>query len=96
MAVKEALNNVVRHADATEVEFRMVVSGSDLEIEIADNGKGFEVGHHDGHGLKNLSARLIKLAGSFAVESRIGGGTTAKIRLPLAVKAETDIKPGKG
>jgi signal transduction histidine kinase len=95
MAVKEALNNIVRHAEATEVEFRMVVSGSDLEIEIADNGKGFEAGDHDGHGLKNLSARLDELGGVCAVQSRIGGGTTVKISLPLAAQTETNIKPDK-
>lgn len=82
MAVKETLNNVARHAQATEVEFRMAIVGGNLEIEIADNGKGFE-GDTDGHGLKNLSARLLKSGGTCTVESRVGGGTSVKIRLPL-------------
>ena len=94
MAMKETLNNIVRHAEATEVEFYMAVAGGDLEIGIADNGKGFE-GGGDGHGLKNLSARLLKLGGTCAVESCIGGGTTVKIRLPLAGPAETKAGPGK-
>jgi len=88
MAVKEALNNIVRHAEATEVEFRMAVVKSDLEIEIADNGKGFE-GSRDGHGLKNLPARLLKLGGACVVESLVGGGTTVKIHLPLIASAGT-------
>jgi signal transduction histidine kinase len=88
MVVKEALNNIVRHAEATEVEFRMRMADGTLEIEIADNGKGF-AGSPDGHGLKNFSARLLKLGGSSAVESRVGGGTTVKIRLPLAAFTET-------
>jgi signal transduction histidine kinase len=92
LAVKETLNNIVRHAEATEVEFCMAVAGGDLEIAIADNGKGFE-GSGDGHGLKNLSARLLKLGGVCTVESSIGGGTTVKIRLPLAASAEA--KSGK-
>jgi signal transduction histidine kinase len=82
LAVKETLNNVVRHAEATEMEFSMAVDGGDLEIGIADNGKGFE-GSQDGHGLKNLAARLSKLGGTCAVESRVGGGTAIKIRMPL-------------
>ncbi len=86
MAVKETLNNIARHAQATEVEFRMAVAGRNLEIEIADNGKGFE-GGTDGHGLKNLSARLLKSGGTCAVESRVGGGTAVKIRLPLPSSA---------
>lgn len=83
LSVKESLNNIVRHSEATEVEFCMSVTNGELEIKIADNGKGFE-GSGDGHGLKNLSARLQKLGGTCAVESCLGGGTTVKIRLPLA------------
>ena len=86
LAVKEALNNVVRHAEATEVEFRMAVEQTVLSIDVADNGKGFAGGSH-GHGLKNLPARLLKLGGSCEVESRVGGGTTVKFRLPLQTSA---------
>jgi signal transduction histidine kinase len=94
MAVKEALNNVVRHAEATEVEFRMAFANGDLEIEIADNGKGFESrGEKGGHGLKNLSARLLKVGGSCAVESTVAGGTMVKIRLPLSSTSPVNI-PG--
>ena len=86
LAVKETLNNVVRHSEATEVEFRMAVSNDVLEIEVADNGKGFEgMPEKDRHGLKNLPARLGKIGGDCTVESRLGGGTTVKIRLPLPV-----------
>lgn len=90
MAVKEALNNIVRHAEATEVEFRMAVDENHLAIDIADNGKGFE-GGKEGHGLKNLPARLLNLGGTCTVESRVGGGTTVKIRLPLAAFSKTRL-----
>ncbi len=95
MAVKETLNNVVRHAEATEVEFCMAVAGGDLEIGIADNGKGFKSAG-SGHGLKNLSARLLKLGGACVIESSLGGGTRVKIRLPLAASIVTTMTtPGK-
>lgn len=85
MAVKEALNNIVRHAEATELEFRMAMVDDRLEIDIADNGKGIAAdAHGTGHGLKNLSARLKKLGGVCTIEPRPGGGTIVKIRLPLA------------
>lgn len=85
MTVKEALNNVVRHAEATELEFHLDVVNGSLEIDIADNGKGIEAGaNSSGHGLKNLSARLKKLGGQCTIESRSSGGTVVKIRLPLA------------
>ena len=95
MTVKEALNNVVRHSEATEVEFRMSISDGHLEIDIADDGMGFEAtAGRDGHGLKNLSARLLHLGGSCTVESRQGCGTTVSIRLPLTPPAETEVESG--
>jgi signal transduction histidine kinase len=84
LAVKEALNNVVRHAEATDVEFRMEVVSGILEIEITDNGKGFESGtEQGGHGLKNLSSRLLALGGRCTVDSHVAGGAVVTIRLPL-------------
>jgi signal transduction histidine kinase len=86
LSVKEALNNVVRHARATEVEFQMAVVDQTLDIVIADNGKGFEPRNKwEGHGLANLSDRLNRLGGRCLVESHVGGGTTVKIHLPLPV-----------
>jgi signal transduction histidine kinase len=84
LAVKETLNNVVRHAQATEVEFGMAVAEGALQIVITDNGKGFDIiAARDGNGLKNLRGRLAELGGSCAIESRLGRGTTVRIRLPV-------------
>lgn len=93
MSAKEALNNVVRHAGATEVEFQMVAASNTLDIVIADNGRGFdpEKGRR-GHGLKNLSGRLEKLGGRCIIESGPGNGATVKISLPLS--AGNGAKPG--
>jgi len=83
MVVKEILNNIVRHSEATEVKLQMAI-GDALEIEIVDNGKGFDpaIGA-DGHGLKNCSTRLGKIGGTFRIESRSGSGTSFKIHIPL-------------
>ena len=95
LAVKETFNNIVRHAEATEVEFRMAVTEAGLEIEITDNGKGFAGGaEKDGHGLRNLPARLAQIGGGVLIESRLGGGTTVTIRLPLT--ATSGLKAGGG
>jgi len=92
MAVKETLNNIVRHSDASEVVFSMGVAGDDLEIVIADNGKGFDPALvRDGHGLKNLPARLEKIGGKCSVESHVGGGTIVAIRFPLSTSDETHV-----
>jgi len=84
LVVKEILNNIVCHAEATEVEFQMNLVDDILEITIADNGRGFDTATEaDGHGLKNLPARLKKVGGSCRVESLSAIGTTVCIQLPL-------------
>jgi signal transduction histidine kinase len=72
----------------------MAMADDNLEIDIADNGKGIEdAAPSGGHGLKNLSARLQKLGGSCVVQSRADGGTTVKFRLPLTAADEVDRGP---
>jgi signal transduction histidine kinase len=85
LAVKESLNNIVRHAGATEVKLRLSVDADRLHVEIRDNGKGFVTdASRAGKGLKNLPARLAKIGGTCDVESTVGQGTTVKIVLCLA------------
>jgi len=93
MAVKETVNNIARHAEATEAEFRLTVSDNTLEITITDNGKGFAGDEHNGHGLKNLPARLKNAGGECTIASCVGGGTTVKIRLPLTL-AKSSVAAG--
>jgi signal transduction histidine kinase len=83
LAIKEALNNVIRHASATEVELTITQLDNCLEIVIADNGCGFAwnaVRH--GNGLANLQERLAALNGQCHVESQPGRGTTVKLVVP--------------
>ena len=83
MVVKEILNNVVRHAQATEVKFQMSITDT-LEISVVDNGKGFDLSlGADRHGVKNYSARLAKIGGTCQIESVAGVGTTVRIKIPL-------------
>ena len=85
LAIKEALNNVIRHAAATEVELRMTQFDHQMEIVIADNGRGFEwetLGRRNG--LLNLQERLAALHGQCRIESQRGRGTTVTLTVPLA------------
>ena len=85
LAVKETLNNVERHARATEVEFRMTCAEDYLQITISDNGIGFAAEKkYGGNGLKNLPLRLSKLGGQYGIESSIGKGTVVTIGLHLS------------
>jgi signal transduction histidine kinase len=89
LVVKEALNNVLRHAQASEVRIRMSESDSTVEIEIEDNGRGFDAGAarvgRRGHGLENMRKRMETLGGGFDLTSKPGLGT--KLRLTVTVSA---------
>lgn len=86
LAVKEALNNAVRHGAATEIGFRVRVMADRLFITITDNGSGFDTsGRSNGHGLLNLRTRLNQLQGHCELESTPGAGTTVSFQLPLPI-----------
>ena len=86
LAVKEALNNAVRHGGATEIGFHVRVLADQLGISITDNGGGFEAaGRSNGHGLLNLRNRLEQLHGHCELESSPGAGTTISLQVPLPV-----------
>ena len=86
LAVKEALNNAVRHGGASEINFRVRVLEDRLLISITDNGSGFDTsGRSNGYGLLNLRNRLDHLHGHCELESSPGAGTTVSLQVPLPV-----------
>ncbi|MFN3409683.1 MAG: two-component regulator propeller domain-containing protein [Limisphaerales bacterium] len=87
LACKEAMNNIQKHAHATEVWLRVRVSEANLEIEIEDNGRGLPAETTDmaGNGLGNLQTRLAQVGGRCLVESQPGRGTRVRFLVPLPV-----------
>ena len=83
LAVKEALNNIVRHARATAVQFTVATREGTLQIDIADNGAGFEPANATGHGIANLTRRLADLGGTCRIRSSSSSGTHIQFILPL-------------
>jgi len=81
MAVKEALNNVLKHARASEVSITLSVSGSATVITITDNGCGFTPtsATRSGNGLENMRRRLEQLGGRFLLETEPGKGTAIRM-----------------
>lgn len=69
--VREAVTNVVRHAEAT----LCTISVMPTEVRIADDGTGRANARTDGHGLSGLGARIAEAGGVLAVDSRPGAGT---------------------
>jgi signal transduction histidine kinase len=84
MAVKEAINNIKKHARATEITVNMAFTNLRLTISIQDDGCGFEpAGIVAGNGIKNLKQRLQDIGGTCRIESRPGQGTTVQLQLEI-------------
>ena len=84
LAVKEALNNVIRHAGANEVWLRVTVTDTLFTLVIEDNGHGFERLPPDGFadGLPNMNQRMAEISGWSNIESKAGMGTRVSLVFP--------------
>ena len=71
LASKEALNNAVKHAAASEVWIRLQLDGSGFTLSIEDNGNGFDPARQPdrGNGMRNMRKRLEDLGGQCEMES---------------------------
>jgi signal transduction histidine kinase len=82
----EALNNTLKHAMATEVVVALRVEYGRVELEVVDNGRGFEpdaLSDSGGLGLLSMRERAEKLGGSLMVIASPGKGTRIRIRIGL-------------
>lgn len=86
MAVNEAVNNVLKHASATEARLAISYRQGALAIAIADDGRGFDPDAvpPGRNGLGNMRKRTESDGGSCVVRSRPGEGTRVTLTLPLA------------
>ena len=83
---QEALTNVVRHAQARQVRVSVALREAQLELEIEDDGVGFEVDHTRGGGgigLSSMAERAQSAGGSWQIESRPGAGTRVRASFAL-------------
>lgn len=82
--VQEALNNAARHAEATTIVVNISLIECSLEIEITDDGVGFDTSKvAGGHGLVNIKERVSLLKGSVLVDSSPERGTTVLVKIPV-------------
>lgn len=86
MALKELLHNVLKHACATEVHIRISLLGQTLQLQVTDDGKGFDPsavpdksGTHDG--LHNLRQRMADIHGTCEIRSAPGMGTSVMLKV---------------
>jgi signal transduction histidine kinase len=82
----EALNNASKHAAATSVKVLIHAEGEQAELEVTDNGRGFDpeaASQRGGLGLMTMRERVEKLGGIFVINSSPGNGTQVKANLAL-------------
>jgi signal transduction histidine kinase len=79
--VQECVNNIVKHAQATEATALVEREGDNVHLTIEDNGRGFNPAalNHKGFGLQGLHERVRMLGGQFTLESMPGKGTRISI-----------------
>ena len=97
LTIKEVLNNIVKHAQATRVTIMITWVKDVLEIHITDNGKGLDsapdnedgaietnpkLGSKNGNGLKNMRVRMEKIGGQMDMFSEKKKGTNIVLRIP--------------
>lgn len=86
---QEAFNNALKHAEATKISASLRSDNQEVQMEIIDNGKGFETERmqdHGGMGLVSIRERIEALYGKWFITSKPGEGTRVAVHVPLKPK----------
>jgi signal transduction histidine kinase len=83
LVVKEALHNILKHAQARQVGLHLAIGNGNLMVKVMDDGVGMrnEASRTGGNGLRNMERRAAALGGSLSVEE--GAGTVLCLAVPL-------------
>jgi signal transduction histidine kinase len=81
--VQEAVNNAQRHARAKNVTVELRETDTSVQVQIKDDGSGFDGKRTRGIGLLGMEERVKRLGGTITIESQPGAGTTIRAELPL-------------
>jgi signal transduction histidine kinase len=96
--MREALSNVVQHADASHLVISLNYGGEHTVLTVSDDGKGMTPdshtgGSHYGHGIANMQERARMLGGDLAVESNAGRGLRLKLTIPCSECKQVAVEP---
>ncbi len=85
LAVKEALNNTIKHSEATELLLQIRRRGRGLTVVVQDNGKGFDQAQAktERNGLDNMTQRMTDFGGRCLVTSQPGKGCRVELHIPF-------------
>ena len=82
--VQEAVQNAVKYADASQIQVIFSLSENQLQFQVIDNGKGFDLEKvKAGNGLGNMQKRADEIEATLSVKSETGRGTEISLLLPL-------------
>ncbi len=86
--LQEALNNIIKHAKAKNIEVVLQYSNPAFAMSVTDDGKGFDPtsinNSKNGMGLKSMKNRAALIGGIFHMDAAIGKGSTLSLNLPDA------------
>ena len=85
LAIKEALNNAVRHSGATEVALTIQATDDEVRVTVKDNGRGFDSATEkpERNGMSNMAQRMAELDGRCRVTTKPGAGCCVELTVPL-------------
>jgi len=88
LAFKEAVHNVVKHAQASEARIRLRLAPGEFTLEIEDNGRGLGSlaagAAATRNGLRNMRKRMDGLHGEFSIGPGTDGGTLVRLTIPIS------------
>jgi len=96
LVFKEALNNIIKHAQATNVWIKLRIDGRRILLSIRDDGRGFDPHAAEssrGNGLPNMKTRLERAGGEVKIISSPGQGTRTEILFPLGAASPGTARP---
>ncbi|MDA8335265.1 MAG: sensor histidine kinase [Peptococcaceae bacterium] len=98
--VQEALVNIAKHAEATQVYVDLTAHNNELSLSIIDDGKGMmetpcDIGELSGHGMGNIRSRVGMLNGRCHWESHQGFGTRLTVVVPLGKGSRRSTPAGR-
>lgn len=84
--LQEAVNNIIKHAHATQISIKLIYQDTTLELQVSDNGAGFYMdssfAQQKGMGLLNIQKRATIVGGEATIKSTPGKGTCINIFIP--------------
>ncbi len=85
LGVKEALNNAVKYANASEIRLSILLRGQTLAVSIEDDGEGFDRARADDsrNGLTNMAERMKEAGGECRIVTKPGAGCRVEFQVPL-------------